>query len=89
MTEEDFIVIEDFDTPKKKKPHGFESLGSEPEERSRENRTNNHFLFTNIFSAAALLVFLGLLILQVDVPEYFIGMIGAVLGYYLSKKPFE
>ena len=88
MNETEYIVIEDVEQSKKKKPHPFENIDNAPV-KNRELRTNHHFFFTNIFSAAALLVFFGLLILNRDVPEYFIGMIGAVLGYYLSKKPFE
>lgn len=57
--------------------------------RKKEERTDKHYLFTHLFSLFTIAIFLLLIALDRDIPDYFIGMVGAILGYYLSKKPFE
>ncbi len=55
----------------------------------QQQRIERYYLVGHYLSIAAFLVFLVLLLLQQNVPDFFVGMIGSVLGYYLSRKPFE
>lgn len=55
----------------------------------KQKRIDHYYIVTHYLSIASFLVFLGLLLLGKNVPDFFVGLIGSILGYYLSKKPFE
>ena len=72
-----------------KDTYGLDQLEPQFRERKKEERTDKHYLFTHLFSLFTIAIFLLLIVLARDIPDYFIGMVGAILGYYLAKKPFE
>ncbi len=57
--------------------------------RKKQRRIDNYYTVTHYLSLAAFCVFLVLLLLERNVPDYFVGLIGSIVGYYLSRKPFE
>jgi hypothetical protein len=89
MKDSPFIEIEEINGSEKKK-YSFENFKSEePTLRRREKRIDFYYMVGNYLCVVIIAVFLGLLIVGREIPEFFIGMVGAVIGYYLSRKPFE
>lgn len=57
--------------------------------RRKQKRIDSYYLVTHYISLASFVIFLFMLLFGRSVPDFFVGLIGSILGYYLSKKPFE
>ena len=55
----------------------------------KQKRIDEHYKTLNIISIVAFAIFGYLIIRERTIPEYYIGFIGSILGFYLAKRPFE
>ncbi|HME87085.1 MAG TPA: hypothetical protein VKE88_01620 [Candidatus Nanoarchaeia archaeon] len=54
-----------------------------------EKMVGVHYFVANCICAIIILVFLGLIIWDREIPEYLIGFVGSIIGYYIAKAPYD
>ena len=55
----------------------------------KKKRIDQHFAVLNLISYVFCLAFILSVILSKSIPNYFVGFIGTILGYYFAKRPWE
>ncbi len=71
------------------KPFTKEDFFSPNVKAKPKEATEDHFKIVNWISIGFCLVFLLLVLIGKEMPDYFIGFVGSILGYFISKKPWE
>ncbi len=86
MPKEEFIEITEI-TDGKKTQHKYPNF--EPELSVKPQTTKWFFYTFNWISLLFCLTFIILIFLEKPLPEYFIGFIGSIIGYFIAKRPYE
>ncbi|MBI2129420.1 hypothetical protein HYU07_04225 [Candidatus Woesearchaeota archaeon] len=48
-----------------------------------------HFIIGNFICAAMVVAFLILLFSEKTMPEFLIGLVGSIIGYYIARPPYD
>ena len=51
--------------------------------------THLHYIVGNLICAGIVATFLVLLLFHYDVPNYLVGLVGSVIGYYIARAPYD
>lgn len=58
-------------------------------EDPKKRWTGLHYWVGNLICAGMILTFLLLVLFQGPVPEYLVGLVGSIIGYYIARAPYE
>ncbi|MFA6072976.1 MAG: hypothetical protein WC758_02610 [Candidatus Woesearchaeota archaeon] len=67
----------------------IDDFSGTPTMESKITPLRTHFTVANIISVLVILVFLYLLVFEKNTPDYLIGFVGSIFGYYLARAPYD
>lgn len=85
----DVMVFTEIDGDKKEIKN-YSDFSANPNLKDIKPEIMKIFFYVGVgISLLFVLVFLYLLIRSKPIPDYMIGFIGAIVGYFLAKRPYE